>query len=66
MITTFYDSPLGEEPIEANPGGTHENNCLEQAYFKTCHYLTTDIDRTQQFYILPRFIRIQRIHQGDL
>ena len=30
MITTFYDSPLGEEPIEANLWGTHENNFSEQ------------------------------------
>ena len=33
---------------------------------KTYSYLTTDIDRTQHFYMLPKLIKILKTHVADL
>ena len=46
----------------------HVHNMLQKGQISqnTCNYLTTDIDRTQQFYLLPKSTRIHIIHQEDI
>ena len=67
--TQFYeqtDSDLTGEVIHRI--NIHVYNMLQKGQISqnTCNYLTTDIDRTQQFYFYQRFTRMDITHQENV
>ena len=55
--TQFYEETDSDHTGEViNRINLHVHNMLQRGQISqsTCNYLTTDIDRTQQFYLLPK------------